>query len=897
MYIVFYGAWTVNNSVLPAGIATIGFINTNITFNQVEIDTDVIAYESTFNICNSAANFSSVELDNSEFYAHNAQVIGSFSAYDSIITAGNSELDEILSYGSTNTTLTNTTVNHLKHHATEFKGFTLLNNVTVGTMDIDYDSVNFVNVNVTNEMSVNNYLQLSNFTNVNTTLLSMKVYIYDDANLTEAGFQLLPTDSMSFIEVPNVTYTSYQINQISVYSGAILKISNVTAISYAIYASGSTLVLDNSSLTTGRISISSSTLSIYNSDIQVPSQYYFTIYYGTTTIVNSTVRWFNLHEAIMNIINSTVTHSPMIYDSVVNVVNSSLSTSLSSDFTAFNSKLNFTNVVFGYNLHPQIFSQQNHMLASIYFNNVTIGGTYTEMIYVNGTSNAVFSDTGFSGTYFNITRQAISTTINSKNYHIRVFDNGTLKLFNASSSDTSTVDGIYGYGNATILLENTTLNTLIHAYDFTSVVLNNTQMSTYKYMWLYDNSILRNVQGFPSTVYAAYSYDNSQILLENITVTYMIRAYDYAFVNLTNVLFSGSSSLSVVFNGHSSGVVRSDTLNLSSTVSIADNSDSDNIHIEKQKINTFTVSKFANISVVDSIINEYSSNWALTTTNISELLPMRPTLINTSITTFNNLKRFLNNESTLNSSGLFSLTTIFLGTAFSNTNVTTFAQNATYTVEKGTLDGYNTTAFAVYLLSGSVSPIPSVYALSSEILMEEGGKQSIMWKLSDYNPNRYYIYENGTQVLYGYYQDMTTITWDLSTYSAGIYNFTILGNNRYGNFNTSTVFVTIVTPEAPQVISMAQNTTYESGLSATLSWTATDISPSEYKIYVNGTKKAIDSWTNGTPVTFTLNETNEGIYNVTVSFWDKVGNYNSSSAFVTVLLAQAPVVTFLNSTT
>ena len=893
---LFYDNWTLNNITLPTSLQEIQFLQSNVTLYNTNLSVPVIVFESQINILNTQSNFEYLELDTSILHFDYSIVNGTMELYYSMATISNSEIEKLLSYSKSNVTITNTNATQIMHNPASSSGHMDLNNVTLVKFEVKYDSVNLYNVNVIGELFVEAYLPLSNFSNVNTSLLKMYIYIYDDVNLTETGFHLLPSDTSSLVELPNTTYTTFQIVKIVVGQGAVFRITNVYDISYTIYGDTATVIMDNVSVSSGVLTMTSVNLIINNTNIQVTSPNYFTSYYSTMTIMNSTVKWFTLRSGSVNIVNSVITASSFAYDSTVSAVNSTIGTSSGSSFVSYNSKLNFTNVILPYYLRTVILTTQNIMIET-YLNNVSIGATYTETLLVNGTANVVFADTGTSGTFYNSTKQANNVTVGAKKYNIHVFDNGTLKLFNLTSDYTETLDYFYGHDNATIQLENTSLSININAYDRTNVIFNNSQMMTYKNVFLYGYAVLQAIPEFPSSFYGIYGKNYAKILLTNATIAQSIWANDYTTVNLTNPSFSGSSSNYVYFNSHSSGIIKSDKINTTSTISITVYSDSKNVHIENQRIFSLTTDAFNNLTVIGCDIDYLSNGVNIPSTNITELSTLVNQLINTNVSTFYNHKNIVTQQTIQNSSGIFSVSPVLGDTIFENVSIGTFTYNATWVLENGTLMGYNTTVFSVYIYTGVISPIPNIVASPLELEMEEGNNLSIQWTLRDFKPQKYYIYENGTQIKYGYYSQIATITVDLSVIPTGIYNFTILAENGYGNSNTSTIMVIILPSTPPQITSAPVNASYESGLFVELYWMASDLSPSIYEVYVNGTKKDTGTWVNNTSVVYNVSELVAGTYNITIVFWDEVGNYNKTSTFVTVLSLQKPVVTYLNSTT
>ncbi|MEQ9714363.1 MAG: hypothetical protein ABGF52_02355, partial [Candidatus Asgardarchaeum sp.] len=104
-------------------------------------------------------------------------------------------------------------------------------------------------------------------------------------------------------------------------------------------------------------------------------------------------------------------------------------------------------------------------------------------------------------------------------------------------------------------------------------------------------------------------------------------------------------------------------------------------------------------------------------------------------------------------------------------------------------------------------------------------------------------------------------------------------NDTEGNFDSKTVEITRHPAESPVITNAPPSVIWTNETPVPLSWTAEDIFPDNYMLYVNGTKEVEDSWSSGVAVTYNLDKA-DGVYNVTIIFYDEAGHYNKSTVFV-----------------
>ncbi len=164
----------------------------------------------------------------------------------------------------------------------------------------------------------------------------------------------------------------------------------------------------------------------------------------------------------------------------------------------------------------------------------------------------------------------------------------------------------------------------------------------------------------------------------------------------------------------------------------------------------------------------------------------------------------------------------------------------------------------------------------------------IVWVVSDYYPDSQQILRNGTAI--------RTTDWDESDISisvdglaAGTYNYTLTVLDTSGNYATDTVWVTVTDITSP-TINEPTDTTYESGSSGNaISWICSDLHPSHYEVFHNGTSSGILQW-DGSDIDYNIDGLALGLHNFTIILYDESENTATDTVWVTVEDTSDPVL-------
>jgi len=157
----------------------------------------------------------------------------------------------------------------------------------------------------------------------------------------------------------------------------------------------------------------------------------------------------------------------------------------------------------------------------------------------------------------------------------------------------------------------------------------------------------------------------------------------------------------------------------------------------------------------------------------------------------------------------------------------------------------------------------------------------VTFTITEDHPDYYELLLNGTVIESGSYTTGKVVTFDpnMQLPSDGYFQLILWANDTEGNFDSKTVEITRHPAESPVITNAPTSVIWTNETPVPLSWTAEDIFPDNYTLYVNGTKEVEDSWSSGVAVTYNLDKA-DGVYNVTIIFYDEAGHFNKSTVFV-----------------
>lgn len=181
---------------------------------------------------------------------------------------------------------------------------------------------------------------------------------------------------------------------------------------------------------------------------------------------------------------------------------------------------------------------------------------------------------------------------------------------------------------------------------------------------------------------------------------------------------------------------------------------------------------------------------------------------------------------------------------------------------------------------------PSItYINDTSVAYELGINYSLLFELSDETPTKYIVYLDGSKKIEDTYVDHQTISVDLSELitSAGDYTLKVYAYDSENNEAYVAVDITVYPKEPPVITSKPNNAyTIKIGEEILLEWVATDKSPDIYLLYVGDTLERNTTWESGVKISYGFSSRTSGTYNVTIVFYDKLGQSASHTVVITV---------------
>jgi hypothetical protein len=177
-----------------------------------------------------------------------------------------------------------------------------------------------------------------------------------------------------------------------------------------------------------------------------------------------------------------------------------------------------------------------------------------------------------------------------------------------------------------------------------------------------------------------------------------------------------------------------------------------------------------------------------------------------------------------------------------------------------------------------------------DILTSKFGSETINWMLyDDFGGGQYRVLANDTNNNFYIWKNWTSWTNDTSLNipinrtALGTYNYTIEYNDI---FMLSGIVDTVIVDflDAPPEANSPENIIVNKDDVRSIQWFLTDDwGPGNYRILVNGIPGNWASWTNNTPIIYDVSTSAAGAFNITIEFFDSMGNTGYDTVFVTVI--------------
>ena len=192
----------------------------------------------------------------------------------------------------------------------------------------------------------------------------------------------------------------------------------------------------------------------------------------------------------------------------------------------------------------------------------------------------------------------------------------------------------------------------------------------------------------------------------------------------------------------------------------------------------------------------------------------------------------------------------------------------------------------IVTISADTTP-PSVTGNNKEI--QEGAPDVYLeFIITDSNPFRFTLYQNGTQVDTGPLNyTTTTYRWNISHLAVGTYNFSLIAEDINGNEGEDYLIVHVKPDSTAPTIVWIQSITIKEGDAMQLEWQLWDSNPDWWKLYQDDVEIAIGTWTNAEIITHDLSTLTTGFYVFKFEASDKAGNVVVKTSNVNVLPASS----------
>lgn len=161
---------------------------------------------------------------------------------------------------------------------------------------------------------------------------------------------------------------------------------------------------------------------------------------------------------------------------------------------------------------------------------------------------------------------------------------------------------------------------------------------------------------------------------------------------------------------------------------------------------------------------------------------------------------------------------------------------------------------------------------------------NLFFNVSDLNPAIYSVYRDGVFQYNGSWINNDLIAVNLDGLDVSSYSYYLTIYDDFGNsVTTSEIAVTVEDSISPLVTEPIDITYVVGSIGNVIGWTATDLKPWIYSVYLNDSHLFDQDWVSGELIELNIDGLNEGIYSYRIEFYDQHGNWFSNVVIITVL--------------
>jgi hypothetical protein len=187
----------------------------------------------------------------------------------------------------------------------------------------------------------------------------------------------------------------------------------------------------------------------------------------------------------------------------------------------------------------------------------------------------------------------------------------------------------------------------------------------------------------------------------------------------------------------------------------------------------------------------------------------------------------------------------------------------------------------------TTDPVIHVFPANDTIEVGTTGNY-LNWTVVELDPGTYNVTINSV-----FDQEITynngTVILDINDLSIGFYNITAVFFDNSGNLANDTVFINVTDTIAP-TISEATDVIVEFGtVGNSVNWTAYDVVPHNYTVYIDSINWTSGFWSNGSIVTIAIDGLDVGNHSLQIRFADTTNNNDYAEIVIVVRDTTQPV--------
>ncbi|MHA2251410.1 MAG: right-handed parallel beta-helix repeat-containing protein, partial [Candidatus Kariarchaeaceae archaeon] len=156
------------------------------------------------------------------------------------------------------------------------------------------------------------------------------------------------------------------------------------------------------------------------------------------------------------------------------------------------------------------------------------------------------------------------------------------------------------------------------------------------------------------------------------------------------------------------------------------------------------------------------------------------------------------------------------------------------------------------------------------------------WIANDNNPDTYELFLNGSSIANGIWQDNIQINYTILDYTPGLHTYSIVVFDINGLSASNSVLITINGTTSYYIGRPSDVSILEGFGNLTLSWPVYSNDTGFYTIYQDLVNSSSGSWMNNQTINYTITSLPIGIYNITISLNNSIGEIIIDTVILTV---------------